>query len=136
VNQQQRHKELVMSALALATIDRNCLATVHGGYDLQRTLNAGASGAKRGSFVGGSMAADAENALMGGHVVAGPGGAFYAGRNGLGASAAGSSLSDLTRNANLNRALTAGIQLGETVGAGVGWVGGAARDAWSQLTGH
>ena len=48
----------------LVSIDRHALAAVHGGYDLQRTLNAGSAGADHGSFVGRGIGADAAAALL------------------------------------------------------------------------
>ena len=100
---------------SLQTIDINQLSDVNGGFDFGRMVNAGnqnvQTGATAGGAIGGAAGAVAGAPTMGLGTVGGV----------LAGAAAGG---------------TAGTTAGAAIGGGLGWIGGAASDAWSQIRGR
>jgi hypothetical protein len=132
---QQRHvtQEIPMNAIALEqptvqpsfqTIESADLADVNGGLDLGQVVNAGnanvESGAKAGGALGGAVGA----------VAGGIAGGTVAGAPTMGLGTVGGVLVGAAAGA------PAGATAGAALGGGIGWIGGAASNAWGQITGR
>jgi hypothetical protein len=104
------------------TIAASQLTDISGGFDFGSMVNAGnanvASGATAGAALGGT----------GGAIAGGIAGGTVAGAPTMGLGTVGGVLAGAAAGG------TAGTAAGGAIGGGVGWIGGAAGNAWSQLT--
>ena len=111
-------------ATSFQSIDASQLTDVNGGLDFGKMVDAGnnnvASGAKAGAAVLG----------MGGAIAGGIAGGTVAGAPTMGLGTVGGVMAGAAAGG------TAGTAAGGAIGGGLGWVGGAAGNAWSQMTGR
>jgi hypothetical protein len=116
--------DTVSSSSTLPTIDPSQLGDVAGGFDFGRMVNAGNANVESGAKAGGAIIG------AGGAIAGGIAGGTVAGAPTMGLGTVGGVLAGSAAGA------TAGATAGAALGSGIGWIGGAASDAWSQIRGR
>jgi hypothetical protein len=116
--------DTVSSQSSFQTIDPTLLGDVAGGFDFGRMVNAGNSNVATGATAGGAIGG------AGGAIAGGIAGGTVAGAPTMGLGTVGGVLAGSAAGA------TAGTTAGAAIGGGLGWIGGAASDAWSQIRGR
>jgi hypothetical protein len=109
---------------SLQTIDAAQLADVAGGFDFGQMVNAGNSNVAAGTTAGAAIGG------MGGAIAGGIAGGTVAGAPTMGLGTVGGVLAGAAAGA------PAGAAAGGAIGGGLGWIGGAASNAYHQVTGR